>query len=81
MDVSLYVWDLSLSPVVLHGSLCDKHPPCGRVADTTSMAGGDFGRHSLFLSLSFGEKGGYKDTGFKDTNHKKVETFKKKFFF
>ena len=42
-----------------------------------AIAGGDLGRGFFF----FVQKGGYKDTEFKDANREKVETLKKKNFF
>ena len=44
---------------------------------SVAIAGGDLGR-GFFL---FVQKGGYKDTEFKDANREKVETLKKKIFF
>lgn len=51
----------------------------GCVVEMTSvaLAGGDLGRGFFF---SFVQRGGCKDTEFKDANHEKVETLKKIFF-
>lgn len=44
---------------------------------SVAIAGGDLGRGFFF----FVQRGGYKDTEFKDANREKVETLKKNFFF
>lgn len=53
----------------------------GSVEEMTSvaLAGGDLGKGFFFFFLV--QRGGYKDTEFKDANREKVETLKKNFFY